>query len=117
MGTNLRKLCAESRDCEVPVGVLLFAKELDQMSSAEPEKAARTPTSCPLLCDAALGDEGGSDPLPSVLSSRQLVAVSRKGTRRTGAWKSVMWLLGSVWMAVLAAVLCKITLLVLARFV
>ena len=111
MGTNLRKLCAESRDCEVPVGVLLFAKELDQMSSAEPENTARTPTSCPLLCDAALGDKGRSYPLPRVLSSRQLVALSRKGSRRMGAWKHVLLLVGFVCMVVLAVVFCTITLL------
>lgn len=43
LGTNLKKLCAESRDCKVPVGVLLFAKELDQTSGAEHENTTSAP--------------------------------------------------------------------------
>jgi hypothetical protein len=58
LGTNLRKLCAESRDCEGLLGVLLFANELDQKSRAKHENTASAPTSClppPAPRDAVLG--------------------------------------------------------------
>lgn len=81
MGTNLRKLCAEWRDCKVPAGVLLFAKKLDQMSSAELENKASAFTSCLLPCDAVLSNKGRTLPTPLVFSPKQPVLYHARGLK------------------------------------